>query len=326
MDIKLPNKVGNTRYALTLSAAALLFVVCSPQVALAAGNTAYCSTTAKFAYKACQHDTRDDYLIAQGTCINISDVEDRAECKDEAKAELAETNELCRDQKDARLDICDSLGEARYDPVIDPDDFVDPLQIGGSIAANTFLPLTPSTRVYEDGDETITITISDETVEILGVTCLAVRDVVEEDGVIIEDTVDWFAQDTAGNVWYFGEFVLNYEDGKLSDLDGSWEAGVDGAKPGILMPANPVVGEIYRQEWLLGEAEDMGEVLSVTASESSNGGEFDCAGTCVQTLDFIPLEPDVFEHKFYAPGIGLVVAFHTDEPEAREELVEISFP
>lgn len=283
-----------------------------------------CSRTAVLAKTACGHDVLDDFFIAKGNCVNLSDPFDRDECRGDARATRQEDRELCGEQYKARLDVCDLLGENRYDPQIVPEDFVDPLAIGDSVAENPYLPLIPGlTRIYESGDETITVTVTDETTEILGVTCIVVRDVVEEDGEIIEDTVDWYAQDVYGNVWYFGEIAQNFEDGKLADLDGSWEAGVDGAKPGVLMAASPAVGDVYRQEWALGEAEDLGEVLSTSASESAPAAS--CSGDCVQTRDFTPIEPDVNEHKFYAPGIGVIVAYDTDDPTAREELVDYFF-
>ena len=149
------------------------------------------------------------------------------------------------------------------------------------------------------------------------------RDTVSEDGELVEDTTDWFAQHIDGSVWYFGEIARNFEDGELTDLDGSFKAGVDGAKAGIVMQAMPMAGVSYREEWALGDAEDAATVISTAASESSPF--VDCVGDCVQTSNFTPLEPGIFESKFYAPGIGVIVGYNDAETEDREELVDRFF-
>jgi hypothetical protein len=112
------------------------------------------------------------------------------------------------------------------------------------------MPLTPGTRFSypgkaEDGMETNVVTVTRQTKEILGVPAVVVHDTVEVNGEITEDTFDWYAQDRAGNVWYFGEDTKEYEDGKVTSSEGSWEAGVDGAEPGIVMEAQPTAGEKY---------------------------------------------------------------------------------
>ncbi|MFA5941533.1 MAG: hypothetical protein WC809_19465 [Sinimarinibacterium sp.] len=289
--------------------------------ATGSGNDKYCTRTADAVGDACAAEAMDDHLIAVANCINVGDDDARAACDEQADEALAEAQEECGEQTAARAELCAVLGEARYDPAIDPLQFVDPTLIGTAIAPNPYLSLVPGyRRVYENGEETITVVVTDQTVEILGVTCVVVRDTATEDGEVIEDTDDWFAQDLEGNVWYFGELSRNYEDGQLVDLEGSFKAGVDGAKPGIVMKATPQVGDVYRQEWALGDAEDLAEVISTTASESTAAAS--CDGNCLQTRDFTPLEPGTSEYKFYAPGIGEIVAYHVEEPEEREELVE----
>ena len=145
--------------------------------------------------------------------------------------------------------------------------------------------------------------ITDQTKEILGVTTIVVREREWEDGELIEDTFDWYANDNEGNVWYFGEDSKEYDDGELVSTAGSWEAGVDGAKPGILVKGNPQVGDVYQQEYYEGEAEDMAEVLSLDASVTVEYGFFD---NCLQTKEWTPLELGVEEHKFYASGVGIL--------------------
>ena len=192
-------------------------------------------------------------------------------------------------------------GEGGYNPLIDPADFV-------AAVTNPSLPLAPGTRfVYEgesDGEaETVTVIVAETTRSILGVACTEVRDTVEVDGELVEDTLDWYAQDEDGNVWYFGEDVKNYENGVLVSTDGSWLAGRDGAKPGIIMQAHPQVGQTYRQEYFPGEAEDMARVLQLDGSASVPYGDFE---DCLVTEEWTPLEPGHVEHKYYARDVGFV--------------------
>ena len=137
----------------------------------------------------------------------------------------------------------------------------------------------------------------------MGIEARVVHDVVTEDGALVEDTYDWYAQDAEGNVWYFGEDTTSYEDGE-SSKEGSWEAGVDGALPGIVMPAQPVVTDVgYRQEYLAGKAEDMGQVIATSGTATTPTGE---VTDVVVIRDWTPLEPEVVEEKTYARGIGVV--------------------
>ena len=135
-----------------------------------------------------------------------------------------------------------------------------------------------------------------------------------------EDTFDWFAQDKDGNVWYFGEDSKEYEDGKVVSTEGSWESGVDGAKPGIVMKANPQVGDAYRQEYYEDEAEDMAEVVSLNEAVSVPQGSFE---NCLKTKEWTPLEPDIVENKYYAPGVGLVMEVAVEGESGKVELLEI---
>jgi hypothetical protein len=189
-----------------------------------------------------------------------------------------------------------------YDPPIDPSNFVTTVD-------NPYFPLVPGARwVYagttDAGKERIEVEVTDRTKEVLGVPTIVVHDRAFVDGVLEEDTNDLYAQDRQGNVWYFGEDTHEYQGGKAVSSKGSWEAGVDGAKPGIAMQATPRPGATYRQEYYRGAAEDMGTVLAVDASGTVPYGKFSGA---VLTKDFSPLEPKLVEHKWYAPGVGLVL-------------------
>jgi hypothetical protein len=184
---------------------------------------------------------------------------------------------------------------------------------------NPYFPLIPGTVYHyesesEEGLETITVTVTDQTKSVLDIQATVVRDVVKVDGVLVEDTFDWYAQDRRGNVWYLGEDVSNYEDGQFVDKAGSWQAGVNGAVPGIIMLDRPFAGDIYRQEYLAGEAQDMAGVLSLNKRVTV---PFDTFNMVLKTLDYNPLEGEV-EHKFYASGVGQIktVNLETNETAA----------
>ena len=201
-------------------------------------------------------------------------------------------------------------------PSPDPDDFVQDID-------NPYLPLRPGSRwVYESGGadpETITVTVTDDTRVVQGVTTTVVHDVVRNaDGRVVEDTDDWFAQDADGNVWYFGEDTTEYDARGRPDHSGSWEAGVDGAQAGVAMLAEPRVGDGYQQESYPGEAQDVGKVLSLDEAVNVPFGSY---SGVLQTEDTTPLEPGLVEQKYYAPGVGLVLEETVLGGSERVELV-----
>lgn len=209
--------------------------------------------------------------------------------------------------------------EDTYTVEMNPEDFV-------ATVDNPYFPRIPGTRyVYEgitiDGLERVEIEILHETRTVMGIQATIMHDVVYLNGELIEETYDWFAQDRTGNVWYLGEAVDNYEDGVLTDHHGAWEAGVDGALPGIVMFANPAnhVGETMRQEYYVGQAEDHANILSATEQITVPIGSFD---NVVQTYDYTPLDPEAQEHKFFAAGIGEI---RTVDLRTNEEFVLIEY-
>lgn len=170
----------------------------------------------------------------------------------------------------------------------------------------------------DDGLETIVVEVTRRTKTILGVATTVIHDQVFLDGELIEDTFDWYAQDKDGNVWYFGEDSKEIVDGEVVSTEGSWEAGVDGAQPGIIMLANPTVGTTYQQEVAPGVAEDMAKVVSLTGTADVPYGNF--TGTLV-TKEWTPLASGAPEYKYYAPGVGLVL--ETGSGGSSVELVSI---
>lgn len=162
------------------------------------------------------------------------------------------------------------------------------------------------------------MTVTPRTKRILGIEATVVHDVVTEGGSVIEDTYDRYAQDRTGTVWYLGEDTREYEDGRIVSREGSWEAGVDGAQAGVIVPARPRVGMAYRQEHDAGEAEDRGEVLSLAARVGVPFGAFE---DVLLTQDTTPLQPDVVEHKHYARGVGPVLTVDVSGGSGREELI-----
>jgi hypothetical protein len=213
-----------------------------------------------------------------------------------------------------------STSAAAYNPQIDPANFV-------SVVDNPLYPLKPGTvweyTVKKEGaTEKVVITVARETKTILGVPTTVVHDVVTEGGQVAEDTWDWYAQDREGNVWYFGEATTKTEGGK-SSTEGSWQAGVNGAKPGKIMEAHPKVGDVYQQEYAPGVAEDRAEVLSLNESVTVRKGSF---SGCVKTKDDSPLKPDLVENKVFCPGVGQVLMVHVKGPAEREELVSLTLP
>jgi hypothetical protein len=204
-------------------------------------------------------------------------------------------------------------------PEFDPDNFV-------SAVTNPYLTLTPGTTFHyrsetPDGLELNDVTVTHDSKQILGVDVTVVHDQVFVDDELTEDTFDWYAQDKDGNVWYLGEDTKELEDGVVVSTEGSWEAGVGDNRPGIIMLAHPKTGLFYHQEIAPEIAEDVARVLSLKAKVDVPYGEFD---GCLRTLESTLLERGVHEHKFYCPGVGLVLEVHPKEHHTRVELVDIT--
>jgi len=291
-----------------------------------------CSRVAELALTACGADATDNVLIATANCVNVPDQQERQACRADARDAKDEDLQLCHDQYDARLAACDLLGESRYAPDFAPESFA------AVPTGNLYQPLAPGNQwSYAGEGQTTVVQVLDHggqffTKDIDGVTCVVVSDVVTDADTyaVVEDTNDWLAQHNDTNdVWYCGEETGEYEifdgdvpqDPELVDIDGSFKAGRDDAQAGILVKAAPQVGDVYRQEFSLGEAEDIAEVLSTTyvfggATDDPSSLDFlvpaDLANAlctavhpCLVTHEFTPLEPDANERKYYAQGIGV---------------------
>lgn len=207
--------------------------------------------------------------------------------------------------------------ETTYNPQIDPQQFTH-------VIDNKYFSLSKGRELtYQgqtpDGIEKIVISIPGDTKEIMGVTTLLYLDKVWIDGELVEDTIDYLAQDQEGNVWYFGEEVNNYVDGKLSDHAGSWIAGEDGALPGIWIKSKHTVNDTYKQEYYQGKAEDMRTVVSVMETVKIKLGDYT---DCVNMYDWTPLDPEAKENKFYCPELGVMV-LETKPTGERVELISI---
>jgi hypothetical protein len=216
---------------------------------------------------------------------------------------------------------CAATQDTTYNPVIDPanfprstviDNIYSPYQVGTVFAAKD-----------ADGNVT-TMTVTSDTKVLLGVTCVVVHDIVKTPtGVTIEDTYDWYAQDKNGNVWYFGEDTKMYRADGTFSTKGSWTAGVDCAKPGIVMEANPKVGDSYRQEYQANNAEDKADIIALNESITVPYGSFT---NCIKTKDYTDLEPGVYEYKWFCPGVGWVRAQDATLPGTPNEDLQTMVP
>jgi len=201
---------------------------------------------------------------------------------------------------------------------------LDPADFSTRIT-NPWWPMRPGSRwVYRETDsggarQKVVVTVTHRTKRIAnGVTARVVSDVATEDGEPVEVTDDYYAQDRDGNVWYLGEDTAEYERGKVVSREGSFEAGVDGAEAGVIMPARPRAGLRYRQEYYKGHAEDRARIVSRREQAGVPYGHF---RHVLMIREDNPLEPKVLEFKFYARGIGPLLAVSVSGGSDREELL-----
>lgn len=279
-----------------------------------------CEQTAMVQATATLSELQEEYLVQLAVAGNLLDPVEALETTNAAWDELLEGLVLSGEQFSARVQLCGLLGGGAYDPDFEEDDF-------SSTITNPLLPyVVGSNWTYhaetDEGLEVIFIEVLDETRDVDGVECRVVRDTVTLEGELIEDTWDYYAQHKDGSVWYFGEVSLSYEDGYIDNMEGSWLAGTDGAKPGVVMLATPKVGQAYRQEYSPSEAEDAAWILATNETVITRMGTYT---GCVKTADVVPLEPDALESKFFARGVGFV--FEINEADGSTlELVNFNKP
>ena len=315
-----------------------MFIVVVPQ--LEAQN--FCSTTAAYLQSACYASANESQLTQTANCINLSNGSERQECLSDAADSYKEDINLCRAQHRWRLNACTLLGEDRYDPNINPANF--DTDFTNLTNPNPYFPLSIGNHwKYVGGGEVNTVDITNETKLIDGVRCIVSHDKVFVGNFITESTNDWFAQAIDGTTWYFGEETGEYETfpkdkpviPELVDTEGSFKAGRDEAKPGIIFLPLPKNGAVYLEEFSLGNAEDMTQILSINYSFGQNhdldrmvpqqlADHFCAAGDCVVTKNISLLEPQVIERKYYAKNIGVFLEVElTDQQISR--LVECNF-
>ena len=205
--------------------------------------------------------------------------------------------------------------------VLDPADFV-------SVIDNPYFPLPVGrTIVYEgikDGQTQVdTVTVTNQTKIIEGVTARVVSDVSTHGSTLLEKTFDYYAQDRQGNVWYLGEDTTAFLAHGKTDTSGSWLAGVHGAQPGLIMEANPQIPDAYRQELLVGEAEDTAWVVELGGTVTVPYGKL---RNTLTTLEATRIEPGAYDQKIYAPGIGIVLEKSLTGPTEIAQLVSVTGP
>lgn len=215
-----------------------------------------------------------------------------------------------------------STSAPSYHVTIDPANFTTKID-------HPYFPLKPgTTRLFKgtrDGAPHDTeVVVTHRTRTVMGVTCVVVEDTVTSNGALVEKTEDWYAQDKEGTVWYFGENTAEYVNGAVSSTHGSWEAGVDNAQPGVIMHAQPKVGEEYYQEYRPGEAEDRARILTDNTRVHVPFGSF---SHVITTKDSDPLNPDKTDRKWYAPGVGIVHSIRIMSDHHEEmSLVDVTKP
>jgi hypothetical protein len=323
---------------IALVACAIAFMGASRAAYAAPGDwPGHCTSHANLMRMACYADRADTLMVHLADCIYVGSWTEANACRQEAYAEREELAEECMEVYDARREVCDLLGEQRFDPNLNPADFVDPNDIGDSVLPNPYWPLTAGhTHVIVAEGEVVVVTATEEVVDIGGLPCRVVRDLAFEESVddgeveyeAAEVTQDWYAQHVNGDVVYCGENTYEIEDGLIDNTDGSFANGTDRAIAGFLLRAFPSIGSGDRQEMASDEAEDYVRYENLATSPSAEeGGDvtaFPCNGNCLQTFEVNPRDPGEAEHKYYLPGTGFVLAAKLEDGEATGEREEVS--
>lgn len=278
----------------------LLLILLAPP-ALAQSDPPPGAAAAYAAREAQRHEVMHTFWIQAAREVNHPGPDLRTRLV-RAWSERQEGLALIEDSYAMRKRLLLEFGHGAYQPNLLPSEF-------SADITHPYLPFVPGrTLVYErqtaEGLERIEVTALHDIIAIGGIPCRPVREYETMDGVLVEESINWISQRADGSVWYFGEIAKLFDQGFLDSIDGSWRYGVDGAQPGVLMPAVPQVGQVYRQEFLLGIAEDVARVIATQVTETISGRT---VTDCVVMQEETPIEPDDLGTKTYAPGVGLVL-------------------
>jgi len=311
--------------------------------AVAEGAANICSETADALFVACKAGVKDDSFVMKAKCLNLTDSSERADCFAELASDKKDGLDLCAGQRDTRLETCKLLGPGPYDPQLNPAGFDS--DFTNLTNPNPYFPLTIGYQwKFEGGGEVNVVDVLNETKLINGIRCIVFQDQVFVNGNLTESTNDWYAQALNKNAWYFGEETGEYEtfEGdnpqkpELVNIDGSFKAGRDLDKGGIIFLGNPHPGDVYLEEFSLGNAEDATVILSTNYSYG-NDSELDqfvpkqladrfCSGNCVVTKNFSLLEPGIFARKYYAQGVGVILEVEINpDGNTVSQLVDCNF-
>ena len=292
-----------------------------------------CGQTSQVALKGCQDSAKAGYWLAIGTCYNLSGAAEQEACLTNTKGNLDSQLNGCKEQFNARNEVCRELGEGLYDPELARRGFVKNLR---RVTGNLYFPLTPGLfltykKVDPDGNDTnqrILFDVTNHQKKILDVTCRAVWNVTRTtEGELKESTLRWYAQDGDGNVWIFGEISEQFEQGLLAGGEGFWSAGLNRAMPGISMVSDPKnhQGKAFRQQFYLGKVENVSRIVGMVDKlpvlKKKPRLPDAVHGPYLHVQEFSPLDPGSLSRpvsRFYAPGVGLVL---TISPDGRQEML-----
>jgi hypothetical protein len=308
--------VNNMKHWIRGGAVLFLATVASPTPTIAPQGIHACGRSNRALLLCAQNQAQADFWQHVAECLGGPAGGEASRLKD-AYIQLRDADALALQIFNARETACAMFGHLAYDPQIDPAQF-------GSAITNPYAPVKSGRTLVREkhtsrGVERIEMSMNNEIREVAGVPCRTLREREMQDGVLVEDTQSWIAQHQSGAVWNFGELAMGYDDGVLDRLDGSWRYGSEGAKPGILAPHLPSLGDVYRQELALGHAEGISRIVRFDETVSVPAGVFD---HCLVIEDWDPLEPLEFILSFIAPDVGLVLEVDERTGE-RSELVEI---
>jgi hypothetical protein len=301
----------------------------------------FCFQTAEFLEDACRRQAEAEFFVSRAICTNLTDSRERSACLRQGRTTRSRSRRLCREQNALRRDICDLVGQDRFDPVLDPGQFET--DFTSLQSRNAFFPLDIGNRSrFEGEDELRTVEVLDETRLIDGLTCVGVNARTFRNGDLVEETINAFAQARDRTVVHCGEELRSFESFEGDDprrpelvgVEGSFRAGRNGDRPGITFRGAPIEGDTFFESFSLGNAEDVVEILSTDFGINDDDnldrfvprrlGELLCAADCVVTRSFSLLEPGEETFRFFAEGIGL---FLEVDPETREtlQLTECNF-